>query len=292
MKFGTSIMGISLRSFPEVAQAFEQNGLESIWIPEHLVFPAVMPPTYPYSDSGLPPVTPDTPAYDPWAVLSFLACATQTIRLATNVYILPLRHPLQTARSVVTVDRLSGGRVTLGMGVGWMQDEFAYLRVPFKTRGKASDATIEILRRLWSEDVVEVHDDYFDFGPVKFQPKPLQRPSIPIEVGGAAPGALKRAGRIGDGWIEIGATDLADFTAKLEVVLAARRESGRDGPFEVTASGALASGLDGYRRLRDLGATRVLVYPGRPADGRPRPEDWIDWSKRFADEVIAKFDDR
>jgi probable F420-dependent oxidoreductase len=292
MKFGTYIMGISLRHFAEAAQAFERNGLESLWIPEHLVFPATMPPTYPYTATGYPSVTPDTPSYDPWAVLSYLACATTTIRLATNVYLLPLRHPLQTARSVVTVDRLSGGRVTLGAGVGWLEDEFTYVQQPFATRGRRTDAIIGILRQLWSDDVIEVHDEHFDFGPVKFQPKPLQRPSIPIELGGASHAALRRAGRLGDGWIEIGAKDVGDFRAKLAVVRKARQEAGREGPFEVTVAGTLAPGIDGYRRLQEAGATRILVQAPLPASGRPDLRDWADWSKRFADEIIAKFDDR
>ncbi|WP_261566523.1 TIGR03619 family F420-dependent LLM class oxidoreductase [Frankia gtarii] len=288
-------MGISLRHFPAVAQAFEQNGIESLWIPEHLVFPANMPPTYPYADGGpgLPPVTSDTHSYDPWAVLSYIAATTTTIRLATNVFVLPLRHPLAIARSVVTVDRLSRGRVTLGAGVGWLEDEFNYVREPFRTRGKRADAIIGILRQLWSEDVIEVHDEHFDFGPVKFQPKPLQRPSIPIEVGGAARGALLRAGRLGDGWIEIGAKDLDEFRTRLKVVLDAREEAGRTGPFEVTVpiSLAPAPGIDGLRRLRDAGATRVIMLPDPEAVGHPTAGGRIDWSKRFADEVIARFDD-
>ncbi len=291
MKFGTHVMGMSLRHIPEVARAFEDNGLESVWIPEHLVFPAEMPPTYPYTETGYPPVTPDTPSYDPWALLAFIAAATTKIKLATNVFILPLRHPLQTARSVVTVDRLSGGRVILGAGVGWLEDEFNYVGQPFNTRGKRTDAIIEILRRLWSDDVIEVHDEHFDFGPVKFQPKPLQRPSIPIEVGGASRGALVRAGRLGDGWIEVGSRDMEQFAERLKIVLEARRESGRDGNFEVTVPAGLAPGIDGYRRLRDAGATRIIVPPIRPDSGRPIPQDWIDWANRFADEVIARFDD-
>ena len=198
------IMGASFRAMPEVARIYEDNGLESLWVPEHLVFPATMPPRYPYTDSGYPVVTPDTPTYDPWVVLAYVAAATERIRLATNVFILPLRHPLQTARSVVTVDRVSGGRVTLGIGVGWLPDEFEYLEVDFAGRGRRTDAAIGAIRRLWSEDVIEVHDEHFDFGPVKFNPKPLQKPSIPIEVGGSSKPALRRAGRLGDGWIEIG----------------------------------------------------------------------------------------
>jgi probable F420-dependent oxidoreductase len=290
VKFGTHVMGMSLRHLPQVAAGFEDNGIESIWIPEHLVFPATMPPTYPYTDTGYPIVTPDTPSYDPWALLSFIAASTKTIRLATNVFVLPLRHPLATARSVVTVDRLSGGRVTLGVGVGWLQEEFDYVGQPFHTRGKRADAIIGILRRLWTEDIIEVHDDHFDFGPVKFQPKPLQKPSIPIEVGGAAKAALLRAGRLGDGYIEIGSKNIEEFESRVATVLDARRDAGRTGPFEITVTSALAPGLDGFRRLRDAGATRVMVAPRGPTGTRPTPQDWIDWSKRFADEVIAKID--
>jgi probable F420-dependent oxidoreductase len=293
MKFGTMIMGTSFRVMPEVAAIYEENGFESLWVPEHLVFPAVMPPLYPYTDSGYPVVDPDTPTYDPWVVLAYIAAATSTIRLATNVYILPLRHPLQTARSVVTVDRVSGGRVTLGIGVGWLPDEFDYLRTSFHDRGKRTDAAIDAIRRLWTEDEIEVHDDHFDFGPVKFQPKPLQQPSIPIEVGGAAKAALRRAGALGDGWIEIGSSNLDEFEAKLAVVMDARKEAGRTGPFEVTAGAGLAgaAGLDGYRRLEEAGVTRIMTGPPRTEKPpwRVTPETASEWAKQFADNVIAQF---
>jgi probable F420-dependent oxidoreductase len=291
MKFGAHIMGISFRHMPEVARTFELNGIDSVWVPEHLVFPAKMPATYPYTESGYPGVTPDTPSYDPWAVLSFIAAATTTIRLATNVYILPLRHPLQTARSVVTVDRLSGGRVILGAGVGWLEDEFDYVRMSFVTRGKRADASIEVIRRLWSEDVIEVHDDHFDFGPVKFQPKPVQRPSIPIHIGGSSVAACRRAGRLGDGWIELGSNDLDDFKGKLAIVMRERREAGRDGPFEITMPVPFDTSLSGFKRLQEAGVTRVVVAPEGREGERPTPQAWTDWSKRFADEVIAVMGD-
>ena len=197
MKFGLPFFGISPRYYGEVAQAAEQAGFESVWIPEHLVLPVDIPPTYLYSDSGFPPITADTPMYDPWVVLAAVSGVTSTIRLATNVFILPLRHPISTARSVVTLDRISGGRVTLGIGVGWLEQEFDVMGQSFHDRGRRTDEIIDILRRLWSEDVIEQHTEHFDFGPVKFQPKPLQKPSIPIEVGGdlprrAAPGRPPR----------------------------------------------------------------------------------------------------
>ncbi|HVX21382.1 MAG TPA: LLM class F420-dependent oxidoreductase [Acidimicrobiales bacterium] len=309
MKFGVTLAGLRFRDYAAVVAAYEDCGFESVWIPEHLVFPADMPPRYPYTATGQPPVTADTPTYDPWVVLGYVAAMTTRIRLATNVYILPLRHPLQTARSVVTVDRVSGGRVTLGVGVGWLPDEFDYVGVDFASRGRQADAAIDAIRRLWSEDVVTVDDGHFRFGPVKFQPKPLQKPSVPIEVGGAAPAALRRAGRLGDGWIEIGSADVDQFSARLAVVRGARHDAGRTGPFEVTASGTLASAggtpagrvggaaggsaggavtLDGVRRLADAGATRVVVGPGSVDGGPLTAADAVAWAGRFADEILGR----
>ena len=185
MKFGLPFFGLGPRHYARVGKAAEDHGFESVWMPEHLVFPAEMPPTYPYTETGMPPVTPDTPLFDAWVVLGGVATATERLRLATNVFILPLRHPLATARSVVTLDRLSGGRVTLGAGVGWLEEEFDQMGQYFANRGPRTDEIMGILRRLWTEDTIEHHGDFYDFGPVKFAPKTLQEPNIPIEIGGA-----------------------------------------------------------------------------------------------------------
>jgi len=286
MKFGLPLFGVSPRFYADIARAAEANGFESVWMPEHLVMPTEIPPTYLYSESGYPPITPDTPLYDPWVVLGFIAQATERIRLATNIFVLPLRHPLAVARSVVTVDRLSNGRVTLGIGVGWLEDEFEAVGLSFRDRGRRTDRMIDVLRRLWADDVIEEHSEHFDFGPVKFQPKPRQA-FIPIEVGGTTPPALRRAGRLGDGWIEIGSASLDEAVEKLAVVQAARRDAGREHlPFEVTFSAGLAGDLDGVRRCEEAGATRVLVSPSH-TDRADAPAI-IDWTKRFADEVIAR----
>jgi probable F420-dependent oxidoreductase len=285
MKFGLPLFGVSPRFYGDIAVAAEENGFESVWLPEHLVFPEEIPPTYLYSESGLPPVTANTPLYDPWVALAFIAHATTTIRLATNVYILPLRHPIEVARSVVTLDRVSNGRVTLGVGVGWLTDEYAALGRSFHDRGKRADAMIPLLRRLWSDDTIEVHDEHFDFGPVKFEPKP--RGHIPIEVGGASAGALRRAGSLGDGWVEVGCDDLDDVRAKLGVVMAARADAGRaDAPFEVTLSGSFGRDLDGVRRSEEAGATRIIAAPVLAE--RMSADVVVDFTKRFADEVISR----
>jgi probable F420-dependent oxidoreductase len=287
MKFGVALFGISPRHYAEATVAAEENGFESVWLPEHLVFPAEMPPTYPYSGRGVPPIAADTALYDPWVVLGYLAHATHSIRLGTEVFILPLRHPLATARSVVTVDRLSGGRVTVGVGVGWLEPEFEAVGLPFRDRGSRTDEIVPLLRRLWTEDVISHDGDHFRFGPVRFEPKPLQKPCPPIEIGGVTPPALRRAGRLGDGWIEIGARDLVDLEEKVAVVEKHRHDAGRDHmPFEVTTTGGLARDRESVRRCRDIGVTRIIATPP-PAGGRAGVEPVVDWTKRFADELIA-----
>jgi len=172
VKFGLPLFGVSPRFYADIAKSAEDNGFESVWMPEHLVFPESIPPTYLYSESGYPPVSSDTPLFDVWVSLAYIAHATSSIRLATNVYVLPLRHPIEVARSVVTLDRLSNGRVTMGIGVGWLAEEFEAVGRGFHDRGRRADDMIVLMRRLWHDDVIEVHDDHFDFGPVKFQPKP------------------------------------------------------------------------------------------------------------------------
>jgi probable F420-dependent oxidoreductase len=286
MKFATTLMGVRLRSFAPAARSLEEAGFESLWIPEHLAMPTEFPATYPYTESGLPPVSAGTPCYNPFVLLSYVACATSTIRLATNVYILPLHHPLRTARDVATLDRLSGGRVTLGVGVGWLRDEFDWIGEDFTNRGRRADEIIQILRRLWTEDTVHYESTNYRFGPVRFQPKPLQRPTIPIEVGGTSAPALRRAALLGDGWIEIGSSDIDEVARCIRQITKLREEAGQaDTPFEFTVGGEWACDLDMLRRVADAGATRVLAWPGstKPLDD----SDVAAWAARFHDELIA-----
>src|SRR4051812_29816445 len=124
MKFGMSLAGLSARHYPEVAEAAETAGFDSVWMPEHLIFPVDMPPEYSYTPDGYPPMHSETPAYDPFVVLAGVVTRTTTLKVGTGVFILPLRHPIPVARSVITLDRMSGGRVLFGIGVGWLSDEF------------------------------------------------------------------------------------------------------------------------------------------------------------------------
>jgi probable F420-dependent oxidoreductase len=286
MKFACSLLGVSPRYYGPVAQAAEAAGFESILASEHVVFPEVLPNTYPDTQDGVSPFPPGTPLYDPWLSLAYIACATTTLRLGTLVSILPLHHPIVTARAVATLDRLSGGRVTLAVGVGWLEDEFTILGRPFRTRGKQTDEIIGLLRRLWSEEVIAHDGEFFRFPAVRFEPKPLQRPFPPIEIGGHSPAALRRAGWLGDGWVASGNRSTAELEACIAIVEKHRRDSGRNGlPFEITAS--VGTDVAAIQRARDAGVSRVVVIfdvPGRGAT----PETYRDFLERFDDQVMAK----
>ncbi len=288
MKFGFTLVGLNPRHYPSVALAAEAAGFESVWIPDHLVFPDVMPATYLYTESGEPPMNAATPVYDPWVLLGAIASATNTIRMGINVYVLPLRHPVITARAALTVDRISHGRMILGVGVGWLKDEFDIVGEDPGNRGRRTDEIIPLMRRLWSEDVITHDGEYYQLPPVRFEPKPYQQP-IPIEIGGTSPAALRRAGRLGDGWIYIGSggRDPDGFRAQLAVVQQARTDAGRaDAPFIVT--GGFGSDLASIRLAADLGVDRVIFGPGLLSE-RPSEQLYLDAVHRFADEVISNF---
>jgi probable F420-dependent oxidoreductase len=264
MKIGYSLLGMSFRVQRAVAQAAEKAGVESVWIPEHLVYPDPVPATYPYSSDGSAAAAqPGTPLFDPWVALSALAATTEKLRLATNVYILPLRHPIITARAVVTLDRISRGRVTIGAGLGWLEGEFAALGEAFHGRGDRANEIIAIMRRLWTDEVIEHHGQFYNFGPVRFEPKPIQDPYPPIEIGGISPAALARAGTLGDGWIDPGGSDLAETQERIRAVNRHRRVAERlDSPFEFTVGYYEGDpSIDTLRALVDMGVTRVIFAP-------------------------------
>src|SRR5579862_3016348 len=171
MKFGVTLRGVHPREYPGLALAAEEHGFESVWVPDHIFFPAAILATFPYTPTGAVPVDPRAPIYDPRLVLASIASATRRIRLGTNVYILPLRHPVVTAHSVATLDQLSGGRAILGVGAGWLEDEFTVLSQPFAERGRRTEECIELIRELWSSDVVERRDGSYPLADVISQPK-------------------------------------------------------------------------------------------------------------------------
>lgn len=285
MKFGASLVGVRPADLAGVACALEEAGFESLWVPEHIFFPVGSRSAYPYATPGRRLADANTPFADPWIQLAYAAAVTRHIRLATCIYILPLRHPFGTARAVQTLDCLSGGRVTLGVGVGWLEEEFTWSGQSFLDRGPRTNEIISVLRALWRDDVVEHHGDYYDFGPLKFEPKPVQQP-IPILAGGTSTPALRRAGQLADGWIDIGSQRIQDIQAKLERLTEFRQAAGRaHEPFEITVTGRWD--LDAIRRAADIGVTRVIASPSADLE-RQSAETVREWADRYFEQVVAK----
>ena len=198
MKVAISLGMVNPDKWLELTEVADGLGYESIWLPEHLVLPIEMAGS-PYSGEDHPPVPPDISIFDAFTYLGFLAGRTSRIRFGTHVYNIGLRHPFITARAVATLDIISGGRVEFGVGASWLGSEWEAVGLDFKTRGKRVDEALEVCRRLWTESVVEFHGEHFDFGPVMFEPKPVQT-RVPIHVGGDSLAAMRRAAREG-GWI-------------------------------------------------------------------------------------------
>jgi len=279
MKIGIPLFMLRPEQMADVAVRAESLGFESVWVAEHLVFPAEIRSRYPYAKEGVPPINPATPLLDPLLVLMQVAARTQRIRLGTNVYILPLRHPIAVARMVGTLDVLSGGRVSFGVGLGWLEEEFTAVGIDFASRAGRGREAIRALRALWTEEVPAFSGKYVAFEPVRFEPKPVQRPHPPILVGGESEAALRRAAALGDGWYGVGHTpeSAATQVRRLRELLA---EQGRAAvPFDCTvscASGELTA--DAVRRFEDAGITRIVSLPWRRA--------------READEALGRLADR
>ena len=188
-----------------LATSAEDLGFDHVWVSDHVVLPTQVASPYPYSPTGAMPFQPEQPYCEPLSTLNYLAGCTQRVKLGTHVLILPYRDPVLTAKMVSTLDYISGGRVILGIGTGWMEEEFKALgKETFSQRGSVTDEYIRIFKELWTSDDPEYQGHYSQFSGIKFYPKPVQKPHPPIWVGGHTPAAVRRAARLGDGWMPIG----------------------------------------------------------------------------------------
>jgi len=259
----------------EAAVEAERLGFESVWMSEHLVFPVDMAGS-PHPGENLPPVPPTTAVYDAFAYLTFLAARTSTLRLGTNVYLLGLRHPFVAARAVQTLDLLSAGRAEVGIGSGWLRREWEVAGLDPHTRGRRLDEALAVCKRLWSEEVIEHHGEFFEFEPVMFEPKPMQKPWPPIHVGGESAAALKRAAENADGWIGLQHTP-ESAAEQVEALRWLLNETGRsDDRFEISVGGSPRD-ADDIRRFVEAGVDRLLVAPWE------RSHDCIEGMRRFSD---------
>jgi probable F420-dependent oxidoreductase len=243
----------------DLARAAEDTGFESLWTVEHVVVPEEYESQYPYARGGKMQGDSSFPVPDPLIWLAFVAAETTTLRLATGILILPERNPLVTAKAAATLDSLSGGRLELGIGVGWLEEEFDALGVPFERRGARTDDYIAAMRALWASDDASHDGEFASFSGMTSNPKPAQG-SVPVHVGGHTRRAAQRAGELGDGFFPAKG-DLAEL---IDVVRQTAADHGRDPEaIEITAGspGVLSPDdpLAAVQELADLGVDRVVV---------------------------------
>lgn len=275
-----------------IAQAAEAAGFESLWMGDHPVRPAANASIYPYASSGRPLQQRDDSLFDPIVTLAYIAAATREITLGTAIYILPLRHPLITARQVMTLDRASHGRLMFGVGAGWLEEEFNALGVAFDNRGRQMDEAIRLLRRLWTEEIVESESEVYPFSPVLVRPRPVREPHPPILVGGHSPAAIRRAARLGDGWIPV-APEFDELSKMLATVDQALKAEGRKREgFIVDARTPTLPTKDMLKRYEELGLDGVRIH-GSDLAGLPLHEcsvaDVVTGLQRWSDAVLQQF---
>ena len=262
MKLGLSFANAGPAAEPAhataIARKAEEVGFDSLWTVEHVVVPAGYESEYPYNRSGKMAGGEDAAIPDPLVWLAYVAAVTQRIHLATGILILPQRSPLYTAKEVATLDVLSGGRVILGVGIGWLREEFEALRVPFEGRGRRTDEYVAALRTLWAEDNPTFSGEHVAFSDARMWPKPVRR-SVPIVVGGHADSSARRAGRIGDGYFP-GRAGADDLERLVGIARQSAEEAGRDPrALEITAGGRPTP--ENIERLASLGVSRLIVPP-------------------------------
>jgi probable F420-dependent oxidoreductase len=238
----------------KLARASENAGIESLWTVEHVVVPVGYESAYPYSPTGKMPGDETAPIPDPLAWLAFMAAHTKTVRLATGILILPQRNPVILAKEAATIDVLSEGRLELGIGIGWLAEEFEAIGVPFDERVGRTEEYVSALRALWSSDET-FSGDFSSFSNARSYPKPVQQDGIPIVVGGHTKAAARRAGRLGNGFFPATPATIGDLVDEMR---RAAKDAGRDpDAIEVTTGGPPS--VDFAKSLADQGVGRIVM---------------------------------
>jgi probable F420-dependent oxidoreductase len=216
--------------------AVEERGFESVWLPEHVVLFDRYESSYPYSQDGKAPGGGDIGLLEPLMALSYLAAVTDQVKLGTGICLIPQRNPVYTAKQVADLDLLSGGRAVLGIGIGWLREEFEALSVPFAQRGRRTDEYLQVIKSLWTEETSSFQGDLYRLPACRMYPKPLQAPHPPVVVGGETRAAMRRAARHGQGWFSFNRLpkDCLPAFEELDAELVAVERSRQDPDFSVT----------------------------------------------------------
>ena len=287
MKFCASLAFTDPEHYVELARLAEDHGWDTLVLSDHVVHPETIAAKYPSAADGKRPWEAPDPWPDVWVAIAAMGAATSRLRFLTGVYVVPLRHPFHLAKALGTAAVMTGHRVSLGMGLGWMRDEFALLGEDFDTRAARAEEMIAVMRKLWTGEMVEHHGRFFDFDRLNMRP-PVRGP-VPLLVGGDTEAAYRRVGRLGDGWMPH-AIPLARAREGLAKIRQHREEAGRAAaPLDAVVPLVDCATPDDYRRAEDAGVTHVLTAPWLFYGGSHRDlADKRDGLRRFADDVIAK----
>jgi probable F420-dependent oxidoreductase len=256
MRFGLFGVNFASCADPElqrrVALAAEESGFESVWTGEHVVLPVRDNPV---------PTPPDTPFLDSLVSLARIAGFTRQLRLGTGILVLPHHNPVLVAKSLASLDVLSGGRLIAGFGGGYVEPEFRAIGVDFHRRGAITDESLAAIRALWTEREPRWKGRFAAFADIRFEPKPVQRPHPPIVIGGTAPPALRRAARQGNGWYGFALT-VAQTAPIVEELRRLRAEAGRAGePFEISLTTFEPVTTDLVAQAERAGVDRLILFP-------------------------------
>ena len=285
MQFWQAVSFVHPDELLEIAPAAEEAGFEGVMLADHVFAPEKFDSHYPYDDSGKPPFDGMTPFPECWATISALAQVTEKLRFLTNVFILPLRHPLEIAKGLGTAAVFSKNRAVLGLGAGWLREEFEILGAQFEKRGQRMDEQIQIIQALLSGEITEFQGKHYSFPPLRMRPAPTEK--VPMWIGGMNKAALRRAAQYGDGWTGAG-TNFEQTQTLLTALTEQRKRFGREKePFDclIPLVGKLPP--DKMERLVELGMTGTVHWPFThicPPDATV--QDKIDAMRRFSDEVI------
>ena len=285
MRVGLHALGIGSGAarvvIDEVAVAAERCGFATLWSGEHVVMVDRSASRYPYSDDGQIAVPSTADWLDPMIGLSFAAAATSKIGIATGVLLLPEHNPVLVAKQAATLDTLSGGRLTLGVGIGWSREEFAALGVPFERRAARTAEYVAAMRTLWRDDVACFDGEFACFDSVRVNPKPFADRRIPIVLGGNSDTALRRVVAWGDGWYGFNLDGVGEVAERIEFIDRQCSERGRDRA-ELRLAVALRDlSIEDVRPLADLGVDELVIVEGPPENAA------ADWVSALADKWIA-----
>lgn len=293
MQFWAAVAWVDPAQLLDVARACDEHGYRGILVSDHIFYPEKLTSAYPYSPTGAPLWSSSAPWPDPWVLIGAMAAVTTRLHFSTNIYIAAARHPMAVAKAVGTAAVLSDNRVALGVGAGWMKEEFDLMGTDFANRGRRLDEMVEVVRALWRGGMVEHHGTYYDFDRLEISPVPSQ--AVPIYGGGHSDAALRRAARL-DGWIgnSYPVDEALSHIDRLHA-LRARAGAGAQAPYDLILGVMAMPTADLCRQLEDAGVTGLICAPwmtGKPdADGAARlasVDAKRDAIARFAEHVIAK----